>query len=123
MTTRSILGVKAEGTLEAEELEVWELGSTTSVTYRSQEFTSLCPVTLQPDLYTLEISYTAPATFESKGMKHYLWGFRDKGISCEDLAHTIATQLSGRIGYPVTARLVQQSRGGLVLTAETTAAP
>lgn len=116
----SILGKTASGPISAEEIEVWELEGASNTTYYTEELSALCPVTHQPDIYSAEITYLAPVTFESKGMKHYLWGFRDQGISCEALAHKIATDLSHALNHPVTVTLTQQVRGGLSLSASVT---
>lgn len=103
------------------------------------EVTALCPVTGQPDIYTVEIDYdpnfqewldpwaqhvagdqplhTARGIIESKALKLYLWKFRDRGIACEDLAATIAQELTEQLDAPVTVRAIQQPRGGIVLDA------
>lgn len=84
------------------------------------EVSALCPVTGQPDLYTVSIDY-APMGFvvESKSLKLFLWRYRDVGISCEDLAADIAQQLAAQ--HPrrtyFTVKVEQQSRGGIVLVA------
>lgn len=84
------------------------------------EVSALCPVTNQPDLYTVAIKYRPSGWIvESKALKLFLWRYRDRGISCEDLAADIARELAEQHPVPteftVTAR--QQSRGGIVLEA------
>lgn len=120
-TTLSILGRTAAGPLVADQIEVWDLPARVLVTYETGELSALCPVTGQPDIYSASISYAADKTLESKGLKHYLWSFRDQGISAEVLAITIATDLSARLGEDVSVDLTQQVRGGLSLTASHTA--
>jgi 7-cyano-7-deazaguanine reductase len=58
------------------------------------EFTSLCPVTGQPDFAHLVIDY-APAGWlvESKSLKLYLTSFRNHGAFHEDCTITIAKRL------------------------------
>jgi 7-cyano-7-deazaguanine reductase len=58
------------------------------------EFTSLCPVTGQPDFAHLVIDY-APAArlIESKSLKLFLASFRNHGAFHEDCTLTIATRL------------------------------
>ena len=80
----------------------------------------MCPVTGQPDLYTLVVEYTPNGhVIETKSLKLFLWRYRDRGISCEDLAAEIANELSSQ--HPATSSFTvtatQQSRGGIVLTA------
>ena len=53
------------------------------VTMISDELTALCPITKQPDYYTLTIDYVpGPLCIESKSLKMYLWHFREKAIFC-----------------------------------------
>ena len=96
-----------------------------SVTAICSEVGALCPVTAQPDLYTVTVEYSPHGhVIESKALKLFLWGYRDRGISCEDLASDIAASLAEQHPVPtqfvVTAR--QQSRGGIVLEAVAIAA-
>ena len=64
------------------------------VSLRCFEFTSLCPVTGQPDFATLLINYM-PDKFlvESKSLKLYLLSFRNEGTFNEDLTNTILLDL------------------------------
>jgi len=44
------------------------------------EFTSLCPLTGQPDFATLRITYVpAGKCVELKSLKAYLWSYRNEG--------------------------------------------
>ena len=54
----------------------------------------MCPVTQQPDLSTVVIEYV-PASWciESKSLKLYLWGFRDRAVFAEALAAEIANEV------------------------------
>lgn len=116
----SLLGKTATGPISAPQIETWPLRpNAVSVTYETTELMCNCPVTGQPDIYTAMITWdgSAGTTFESKGMKHYLWGFRDRRLSCEALASQIADELSWALGDDVTVRLIQQVRGGLTLSA------
>lgn len=96
------------------------LPSLTAVRATCSEVSALCPVTGQPDLYTLVVEYTPNGhVIETKSLKLFLWRYRDRGISCEDLAAEIANELSSQ--HPATSSFTvtatQQSRGGIVLTA------
>jgi 7-cyano-7-deazaguanine reductase len=84
----------------------------------SDEFTSLCPVTGQPDWSTVIIEY-APRNrcIESKSLKLYLWSFREEGIFCEALADRIAADVFAACqpGW-CRATVVQKPRGGIKIT-------
>jgi 7-cyano-7-deazaguanine reductase len=58
------------------------------------EFTSLCPITGQPDFATIYISYV-PDTYlvESKSLKLYLFSFRNHGAFHEDCMNIIIKDL------------------------------
>ena len=89
------------------------------VVMTSDEVTALCPVTGQPDYYTVRIEYMpGPLCIESKSLKLYLWHFRDQGVFCEQLAVDIRDQVVATI-QPVacTVTLVQKARGGITIEA------
>ena len=58
------------------------------------EFTSLCPVTGQPDFATITIRYV-PDRFcvEMKSLKLYFFAYRNKGIFYEAVVNTILDDL------------------------------
>jgi 7-cyano-7-deazaguanine reductase len=59
------------------------------------EFTSLCPVTGQPDFATLVIDYVPDAWLvESKSLKLYLASFRNHGAFHEDCTVAIGKRLT-----------------------------
>lgn len=90
----------------------------TLVRFTSDELTSFCPVTEQPDFNTVEIEYRPrDLCVESKSLKLYLWSFREERIFGEGLASTIAADLV-RALEPHSCRvtLVQNIRGGMQLT-------
>ena len=62
--------------------------------FSAPEFTSLCPVTGQPDFARIVIDY-APAAWliESKSLKLYLGSFRNHGAFHEDCTLTIAHKI------------------------------
>ena len=62
--------------------------------FTAPEFTSLCPITGQPDFAHLVIDY-APARWlvESKSLKLYLTSFRNHGAFHEDCTLAIADRL------------------------------
>ncbi|MDR3194820.1 MAG: preQ(1) synthase [Tannerella sp.] len=58
------------------------------------EFTSLCPVTGQPDFATLRIDYVPDVRMvESKSLKLYLFSFRNHGAFHEDCVNLIMKDL------------------------------
>ena len=64
------------------------------VKFNCPEFTSLCPITGQPDFAAIYISYV-PDQFlvESKSLKLYLYSFRDHGDFHEDVVNIIMKDL------------------------------
>ena len=64
------------------------------VTFDCPEFTSLCPMTGQPDFATIRIDYI-PGTkmVESKSLKLYLFSFRNHGAFHEDCVNIIMKDL------------------------------
>lgn len=62
------------------------------------EFTSLCPVTGQPDFGRIHIYYVAGALcVESKSLKLYLASYRNHGSFHEECVNRIADDLAGRL--------------------------
>ena len=58
------------------------------------EFTSICPITSQPDFATIIIDYIPNKHIvESKSFKFYLLGYRNLGAFHEDCSITIAQDL------------------------------
>ena len=58
------------------------------------EFTSVCPVTGQPDFATIKIIYVPDQKcVEMKSLKLYFLSFRNKGIFYEGVTNTIADDL------------------------------
>jgi len=64
------------------------------VKFNCPEFTSLCPITGQPDFATLYISYIPDVKMlESKSLKLYLFSFRNHGAFHEDCVNVILNDL------------------------------
>ncbi len=65
-----------------------------SIQFIFPEFTSLCPVTGQPDFATITVRYI-PEQFcvEMKSLKLYFFAFRNKGIFYEAVINTILDDL------------------------------
>lgn len=80
-----------------EVLETFEnkhIGRAYFVKFNCPEFTSLCPITGQPDFAALYISYVPNVRMvESKSLKLYLFSFRDHGDFHEDCVNIIMNDL------------------------------
>ena len=64
------------------------------VTLRCPEFTTLCPITGQPDFATLVINYIPHKRMvESKSLKLYLFSFRNHGDFHEDVTNIVLNDL------------------------------
>jgi 7-cyano-7-deazaguanine reductase len=113
-----VLGREVRGPIGAEQLDAvpWSHGDAdATVEFTTNELTATCPITGQPDFYELRFSYRPKESLiESKSLKLYLWGFRDRGIFAEDLAATLLEDLVAACDpAEMTVDLTQQVRGGL----------
>ena len=64
------------------------------VRFNCPEFTTLCPITGQPDFAEIRISYVPDVRMvESKSLKLYLFSFRNHGDFHEDCVNTIMKDL------------------------------
>ncbi|HEX3047988.1 MAG TPA: preQ(1) synthase [Bacillota bacterium] len=92
------------------------------VVLESDEVTSLCPVTGQPDWETVTITFAPDKTcLESKSLKLYLWSYRDQGVFCEALAGQIAQDVFEACRpHWCTVTVTQKPRGGIKITATAT---
>jgi len=64
------------------------------VRFNCPEFTSLCPITSQPDFATIYINYIpGKQMVESKSLKLYLFSFRNHGAFHEDCVNIIMKDL------------------------------
>lgn len=88
------------------------------VTFTTQEVTSLCPITGQPDFYQIAITYIPDRhCLESKSLKLYLFSFRQSGMFAEALANRILDDLV-KACHPqwMEVESVMNPRGGIGLT-------
>jgi 7-cyano-7-deazaguanine reductase len=90
-------------------------GNVHLVTFTNDELNSMCPVTEQPDLSTVVIEYVPDQwCIESKSLKLYLWGFRDRAVFAEALAAEIAGEIMTTAKPKrVKVTLTQRPRGGI----------
>lgn len=93
-----------------------------TVTFTNDELASMCPVTEQPDLSSVVIEYVPNEwCIESKSLKLYLWGFRDRAVFAEALAVEIASEvMTTAQPEQVTVTLTQRPRGGIEVRAVST---
>ena len=79
------------------EIELFENpapGRDYTITTRVPEFTSVCPMTGQPDFGTIIIEYCPDELcIELKSLKYYMQSFRNKGIFYEALTNEILDYL------------------------------
>jgi 7-cyano-7-deazaguanine reductase len=68
------------------------------ICFEFPEFTSLCPVTGQPDFATITIIYVADRKcVEMKSLKLYFFAYRNKGIFYEAVVNTILDDLVSKL--------------------------
>lgn len=68
------------------------------IQFKTSEFTSLCPITGQPDFATITIDYIpGKLCVESKSLKLYLFSFRQTGTFYEEIVNRIYTDLSEQL--------------------------
>jgi 7-cyano-7-deazaguanine reductase len=110
----SVLGQPVRHALE--HVEVFPAPDDVSVVrFTAEELASVCPVTEQPDLSRVVIEYEPDQhCIESKSLKLYLWGFRERPIFAEALAAEIAREVmaTARPRW-VKVILTQRPRGGI----------
>lgn len=89
------------------------------VRFSTDEVTSLCPVTGQPDISSVLIDYEPDRLcIESKSLKLYLWSFRNRPVFCEALAAEIAAEIHrATSARTVRVTVTQHARGGIVTEA------
>lgn len=115
------LGKQSERSVDEFDLIPWKHGDIT-VSFECTEFTSLCPVTKQPDYALLVIEYVPDQHIvETKSLKLYLQRFRDTAEFNEVLVATIAKAFHDQVKprtVTVTGRF--HHRGGISPTATVT---
>jgi 7-cyano-7-deazaguanine reductase len=68
------------------------------ITFQTSEFTSLCPITGQPDFATITIEYIpGELCVESKSLKLYLFSFRQTGTFYEEIVNRIYSDLETQL--------------------------
>ena len=88
------------------------------VSYRTTEFSAVCPFSGLPDIGTITIDYVPRAKFvELKSLKYYYLEYRDVGIYQEDVTAKIYQDIWNCLEpYEMTITMVYQTRGGIDTT-------
>jgi 7-cyano-7-deazaguanine reductase len=84
------------------------------IAFEHPEFTSLCPMTGQPDFGTIRVRYVPnELCVESKSFKLYMGAYRSHGAFMEELTNTIADDLAALLSpRRMTVEGVFNARGG-----------
>jgi 7-cyano-7-deazaguanine reductase len=104
---------KTDGTIDS--FENGFPGRSYEIEFLAQEFTSVCPMTGQPDFGEITIRYTpGPRCIELRSLKFYLQTFRTQGIFYENVVNKILDDIVAAID-PVRATIVGDfnTRGGI----------
>lgn len=91
----------------------------TNVEFETDEFTSKCPITGQPDFANVKIFYyPSDKCLESKSLKLYLQSYRNEKAFIEELATKIYNDIRIKI-RPISMEVVIKSvpRGGISVKA------
>lgn len=89
-----------------------------TITFNCPEFTSLCPVTGQPDFGDITINYIPnELCVESKSLKIFLFSFRNHNTFHEEAVNTILDEVVDKCS-PRFAEVIGEfrPRGGIALT-------
>lgn len=111
------LGKPVKGPIERVELIPWT-GGEIRVRLDCAEFTSMCPVTGQPDFGALDIEYVPDCYLvETKSLKLFLQGYRDRRAFNEQIVAELALTLFQQL-RPLWLRVTGRynRRGGIALT-------
>ena len=66
------------------------------ITIRNPEYTSVCPLTGNPDFGTVTVEYIPDKLcLELKSLKYYFFSFRNRGIFYESLVNEVLEDLVG----------------------------
>ena len=90
------------------------------VTFSTPEFTSLCPVTGQPDYASITIRYVPDKRcIESKSLKQYLGAFRNQAVFAEAITNRILADVVAAVS-PRSAVVIGDfaPRGGIGIRVE-----
>lgn len=87
---------RTDGTIDSFENQF--PGRNYEIEFVAPEFTSVCPMTGQPDFGTIIVTYTPnERCIELRSFKFYLQTFRNKGIFYENVVNTILDDIVAAI--------------------------
>ena len=118
----TLLGGKTAGPIK--QLETFpnhHRGREYMITMETEEFTTLCPLTGQPDFAKILIQYIPDQKIlESKSLKFYLWSFRDRGGFHEHVSNEILDDIVSAL-EPIFCKVQADFtvRGGISIKIET----
>ena len=115
--------VKSPSSPEEAELEVFDNAYPKRdywIEFNCPEFTSICPVTSQPDFGKIVIRYIPDKKcIESKSLKLFLFSFRNYGSFAEDIVNRILGKVV-KTAKPRKAKVIGEflARGGISIKVE-----
>jgi 7-cyano-7-deazaguanine reductase len=87
---------RTDGTIDSFENQF--PGRDYEIEFTAAEFTSVCPMTGQPDFGTIIVTYTPDQRcIELRSFKFYLQAFRNRGIFYENVVNTILDDIVAAI--------------------------
>ena len=117
----TLLGGKITGpTKQLETFPNHHRGREYMITMKTEEFTTICPLTGQPDFAEISIQYIPDQKIlESKSLKLYLWSFRDRGVFHEHVTNEILDDIVSAL-EPVFCKVTADFavRGGISIKIE-----
>jgi 7-cyano-7-deazaguanine reductase len=104
---------RTDGTIDAFDNQF--PGRDYEIEFTAQEFTSVCPMTGQPDFGVIYITYTPDLRcIELRSFKFYLQTYRNKGIFYENVVNTILDDIVAAIAPRAVAVTGEfNTRGGI----------
>lgn len=89
-----------------------------TITLKTGEFTSLCPITGQPDFADVVIEYVpGRKCVETKSLKLYLFAFRNEGAFMEATCNKIISDLCEAVApHSCSVTMAFGVRGGILTT-------
>ena len=103
------------GSKPSPDIDVFPNPGAHNIVFTTHEFHGNCPVTGQPDFYSLTISYEPDdLCIETKSLKLYLQWLSGREMFAEAIAVEISEHLGSAVSEEVDVRVVQNIRGGIV---------
>lgn len=104
---------RTDGTIDS--FENRNPGRDYMIEFRAEEFTSVCPMTGQPDFGTIIVMYVpGERCIELRSFKFYLQSYRNRGIFYEDVINQVLDDIVAAIApRSVTVTGEFNTRGGI----------